>query len=112
MALPHAQPGQVIDIRPLDAKLAEVKTGTLLKTTHMEVVRMILPQGRVIAEHKAPGEIMVQCLEGRIVFTAMGQENELVVGQMLYLTSAEPHSVRAVENSSILLTILLDARRS
>jgi len=32
MALPHAQPGQVVDIRPLSADLAETKTATLLRS--------------------------------------------------------------------------------
>ena len=112
MALPHAQPGQVFDVRPLGAALAETKTATLLKTKHVEVVRMVLPQGKVISEHKAPGEIIVQCLEGLVAFTTMGKEEELEAGQMLYLSAAEPHSVRAVENSSILLTILLNIHGS
>ena len=89
--------------------MAEAKTRALLKTEHVEVVRLILPQGKVIAEHKAPGEIIVQCLEGRIAFTTMGKTEELEAGQLLYLSAAEPHSVRAVENSSILLTILLSS---
>jgi quercetin dioxygenase-like cupin family protein len=68
---------------------------------------MVMPAGKVISDHKATGEIIVQCLEGKIAFTAMGKTEELAAGQMLYLAAAEPHSVRAIEDSSFLLTILL-----
>jgi quercetin dioxygenase-like cupin family protein len=63
--------------------------------------------GKEIDEHKAPGEITVQCLEGKIAFTALGKTEELAAGQMLYLTAGKPHSVRCIEDASFLLTILL-----
>ena len=107
MAIPHANPGDVIDLRPLGAALATTKTHTLLKTEHVEVVRLVMTAGKEIAEHKAPGEITVQCLEGKIAFTALHKTEELAPGQMLYLTAGEPHSVRCIEDASFLLTILL-----
>jgi len=88
--------------------LAEAKTSTLIKATNVEVVRMVMPAGKTISDHKAPGVILVQCLEGKIAFTAMGKTKELGAGQMLYLESAEPHSVEAINDSSFLLTILLN----
>lgn len=107
MAIPHAQPGEVIDVRPLLDTLNASKTKTLIKTPHFEVIRMILPQGKVLSEHKAPGEIIVQCLEGRITFTSIGEMKELQSGDMLYLSAEQPHSVEAIEDSSFLLTIVL-----
>ena len=74
MAIPHAQPGELIDVRPLADTMASSKTRTLIKTPHVEVIRIILPAGKVIADHKAPREITVQCIEGRIVFKTMGKE--------------------------------------
>jgi quercetin dioxygenase-like cupin family protein len=53
---------------------------------------------------------MVQCLEGKIAFTALGKTEELAAGQMLYLTAGEPHSVKCIEDASFLLTILLKPR--
>lgn len=109
MAIPHAKPGEVIDVQPLAAGLATAKTSTLLKTDTVEVVRLVMQAGKEIAEHKAPGEILVQCLEGKIAFTALGQTQELTAGQMLYLTAGSPHSVRCIDNAWFLLTILLHA---
>ena len=106
MAIPHAQPGDVIDMRPLADQLAASITKTLIKTTQVEVIHMVLPAGKVLSEHKAPGEIIVQCLEGDITFTTMGEPRTLRAGDMLYLTAGEPHDLEAVEDSSFLLTIV------
>lgn len=108
MAIHHAQPGEVVDVRPLGAALAEAKTSTLLKTDNVEVVRVVMPAGKEISEHEAPGEIVVQCLEGKIVFTAQGKATELESGRLMYLAAEEPHSVRCLEDASFLLTILLN----
>lgn len=108
MSIPHAQPGDVIDVRPLADQLATSITKTLIKTSHVEVIRMVLPSGKVMSEHKAPGEIIVQCLEGDITFTTMGELKKLRAGDMLYLAAGEPHELEAVADSSFLLTILLD----
>jgi quercetin dioxygenase-like cupin family protein len=106
MAIPHAKPGDVIDVRPLADQLAASITKTLIKTTQVEVIHMVLPAGKVLSEHKAPGEIIVQCLEGDITFTTMGEPKKLRAGEMLYLASGEAHALEAVEDSSFLLTIL------
>jgi quercetin dioxygenase-like cupin family protein len=107
MAVPHAKSGEVIDIRPLGSALAGATTTTLVKTKVLEVIRLVIPAGKHISEHRAPGEITVQCLEGRVAFKAGNARRDLAAGQLLYLSSAEPHSLSGIEDSSVLLTILL-----
>jgi len=107
MAIAHSQPGEVIDVRPLGTALTTTKTRTLLKTEKVEIIRLVMAAGKALAEHKAPGEITVHCLEGQIAFTALGQTHELTAGQLLFLPTGEPHSVVCVEDASFLLTILL-----
>lgn len=107
MAIPNAQRGEVIDVRPLGAGLATAKTSTLLKSEKIEIVRLVMAAGKVLKEHKAPGEITVYCLEGKIIFTALGKTHELTAGQLLYSLAGEPHSVQCLEDASILLTICL-----
>ncbi len=106
MAIAPAQPGEVIDVRPLDNMLATSKTKTLIKTPEVEVIRMVLPAGKILSEHKAPGEIIVQCLEGDITFTTMGEQKSLRSGDMLFLEAGERHALEASEDSSFLLTIV------
>ena len=108
MAIPHAQPGEVVDVRPLGPALADTKTRTLFKTENVEAVCIVMPAGKEIAEHEAPGEIIVQCLEGKVAFTALGKTTELEAGQLMYLAAEERHSVKCIEDASFLLTILLN----
>lgn len=107
MAMPHAQPGQRIDIRPLGQRLSEARTATLVKTNGLEVIRLVLPAGKRIADHSAPGEITVQCLEGAVNLTALGRTQVLTPGEMLYLDGGQVHSLQAIEDSSLLLTMRL-----
>ena len=107
MAIPHAKPGEVVDVRPLVSALASAQTRTLVRAEQVEVIRLVVLAGKEIEEHKAKGEIVVQCLEGRVAFTAFGKTQNLGAGKLLYLPRGEPHSVKGIEDASLLLTILL-----
>lgn len=110
MGITHVQPGEVFNVWPLGQRLDESKTHTLVKTAELELLRLVLPAGKSIPEHRAPSEITVQCLEGRVAFTALGKEATLTAGEMLFLPAREPHALRAEEPSSLLVTILLKER--
>src|SRR5262245_47425601 len=107
MATPEARVGEVVDVRPLGSALASSPTATLPRAEQGEGRRRVGPAGKEIAEHKAKGEIVVHCLEGRVVYTAFGKTHNLEAGKLLYLPTGEPHSVKGVEDASLLLTILL-----
>jgi quercetin dioxygenase-like cupin family protein len=107
MAVPHAQPGEVVDVRPLDAALGDQITRTLVKTDQMELIRLVLAPNKEIATHRAAGPIVVQCLEGHVAFTTMGKTLQLTPGCLIHLRANEPHSLKAEQAASLLLTILL-----
>ena len=106
MAIQHAKSGEVIHL-PLGTALQSTKTMTLMKTSDMEVIRLTIPAGKEIPTHKAPGPITVQCLEGRVSFTACGKSQELGPGDFLHLSAAEPHALKGIDASSVLVTIVL-----
>jgi len=108
MAVTHAKPGEIIDFRPLGTSLAATKTTTLFKTEHVEVIHIVMPTGKEISKHEVTGEIIIQCLQGRIAFTAAGKTEKLGAGQMIYLEAKKSHAVRCIEDASFLLTILLN----
>src|SRR4051794_3704444 len=107
MGIPHAKPGEVIEIRSAGPGAEGVEVTTLVKTGTLEVKRLVLSRGRQIPTHHAPGEITVYCLEGRIRFTAGGTSRELGSGQMLFLGAGELHSLDALEDASVLVTKVL-----
>ena len=107
MAIPHAKPGEVVDVRPLGAALAATNTWTIVKTRTLEVIRIVLAAGKELPPHKVPGEMTVHCLEGRVDFRFGKSKHELTAGNFLYLEGGSEHSLHASENSSLLVTILL-----
>lgn len=107
MSIPHAKSGEIVDLRSLDASQAATKTATLVKTGDLEIIRLVVPKGKEIPTHNAPGEISVQCLQGRVAFTSYGKSQELAAGQLIYLSAAVPHAVKGIEDSTLLVTILL-----
>jgi len=58
-----------------------------------------------LAEHENPGEATVQVLQGRIILTAGAESWSGWVGDLLIVPDAA-HSLRAVENSTVLLTVV------
>ncbi|RJG03398.1 cupin domain-containing protein [Noviherbaspirillum sedimenti] len=109
MSLPHASSGQLIDIRPLGKQLSSTTSRAILKTPGMELMRMVLAAGKSVAEHQVPGEITIQCLEGRVELTAHGNSQLMRAGDMVYLQGGVPHALHAQEGTSLLVTILLGA---
>ena len=107
MALPHAHSGQLIDIGAFGDEFATARTTALFKTNEIEVMRLVLPAGKSMPAHKVPGEITVQCLEGKIEFAYDGGSTLLSAGQMLYLAGGVEHSLLGLEDASVLVTVVL-----
>ncbi len=94
MAIPHAKPGEIVNLRPLGAHLKEHTTTTLIKSNSLEVLRLVIPAGTQIAKHQVPGEITAQCLEGHVIFDAGGTDRGLSTGDLLFLAGGTPHALR------------------
>ena len=107
MALPHAQPLDIIDVRPLGPGLRDAVTTSLIKTPTLQLMRLVLQAGLGLPEHSVAGAISVQCLEGEAVLTTPSRTCHLGAGRVVVLDGGEPHAVRAVTNTSLLVTVLL-----
>ncbi|MEP6936018.1 MAG: cupin domain-containing protein [Nitrospirota bacterium] len=107
MALHHASSGERIDIRPLRDALNSNRSTTLYKSEHLEVFRLVLIAGKGMPEHRVTGEITVQCLEDRIAFSIASASEVMRQGDLKYLSGGEPHALMAIEDSSVLVTLLL-----
>ena len=71
MALPHAQSGQIVSVRPLGERLPQAVTAAVLKAGQLEVIRVVLPAGKALRQHDTPGEITVQCIESEVEFSGL-----------------------------------------
>jgi quercetin dioxygenase-like cupin family protein len=106
MATHHASPGEVVDLATWAQDVPNEKTKVIAKTGEMELVRLVLPAGKEFADHKVSGPCVIHCITGEVECPAMGTTQALTSGQLLYLMSGEPHSVKAVVDSVVLLTII------
>jgi quercetin dioxygenase-like cupin family protein len=104
MEQPLATPGQIIDAWSTWTD-GEVKS-VILRTTHMEVLRLHMNAGKRVPTYEAQGEITILCVQGRAMVEACGEVRELNSGQMLYLLINEPFSLFGVEETSLLITVL------
>lgn len=107
MALAHAAPGENVRIPSLDSMPLDAKSSALVKTGGFEAVHLVLRSGSTIPSHAVDGYVTLHCLEGAVVVEAR-TEVELRHGEWLYLQPGEKHAVVAVEDSSLLMTILFD----
>jgi quercetin dioxygenase-like cupin family protein len=107
MAQPHAASGDIVDVRPLGTAFGDQVTTAIIKSAQLELVRLVLRNGSALRQHRAPGEITVQCIEGLIEFTTPRAVHHLAAGELIHLAAGEPHSLRALADSTALLTICL-----
>jgi quercetin dioxygenase-like cupin family protein len=85
---------------------------TLVKTARLRVVLEVLQAGTQLAEHRAPGPITVQVLEGAIRFHVEDEVFRVREAETLALPAGQPHSVEAVGDAAFLLTIAVEERKT
>ena len=98
--------------------IAQIKSGkswissdrgsaTIFKSDTMRMVIMGLHANAELKAHKANGMICVQVLEGKMEFSTDRQSVSMGKGQMIALDENVMHSVKAVEESFFLLTLVV-----
>lgn len=78
---------------------------TVFKTESMRIVLIALHADAEMQTHSAEGVISVQVIDGKIKFIADIASVEVSKGQVVTLHSGLSHSVQAVEETIVLLTI-------
>lgn len=80
---------------------------SLVKHRDITVTVLLLRKGAHLKEHQARGSITVQVLDGAVRFTGGADTATLQRGMIAALDKEIPHSVEAVEDSTLLLTAAL-----
>ncbi|MYS79416.1 cupin domain-containing protein [Embleya scabrispora] len=71
---------------------------------HLSQTLIALTAGNSLAEHETPGEASLIVLTGRVRLTAEDESVEGTSGDLLAIPS-EPHSLEALEDSAVILTV-------
>lgn len=83
----------------------KVVTKVILETSFSKEIRILLKNGQMMKEHKAPFPIIVHVLEGAIDFGVNGNVSLLEKGDILTLDPNIPHDLKAKEDSIIRLSL-------
>ena len=109
MALPHAQPLDIIHVGPLGAALRQSASTSLLKTGRLQLLHLVLPAHQDHALHHVDDECVIHCLEGIVEVVMPGGLRRLHAGQLVVLPARQAHGLRARTDCALLVTLLLHA---
>ncbi|NDZ17302.1 hypothetical protein C7T35_31675 [Variovorax sp. WS11] len=110
MALHHASSGQVVDFGALDVEAAQ--TCALLKARDIEIMWLVVPAGKQVPTHAVSTSMTLQCMRGRVEVQLAGGVKLLEADQVMYLAGGVPHGLHGLEESRLLMTIVLPASRT
>ena len=89
---------------PIGEAVGAATSATLLKSSGLELIRLVIPAGKEIPPHRTTGEITLQCIEGHVAFEHDGHAIDLHAGDLLHLCPQEIHALRGILDSSVLVT--------
>lgn len=107
MSVHHITSGEVVPVRLQGEQLKETPSTALIKTDNIEVMRLVLEAGKSIQEHVVAREMTFYCLEGKVELQAHQRTQVLNEGDLVYLEAMQPYALQAVEDTALLVTILL-----
>ncbi|MEO8105984.1 MAG: cupin domain-containing protein [Actinomycetes bacterium] len=82
---------------------------TVVSNDAARVVAFAMDAGQELTDHSAAKPAVVQVIEGRLAFTVAGQQQELEVGDVVYLAPGERHAVVALTPCRFVLVLVTAA---
>ena len=80
---------------------------TLAKQGTLRLVLLALKANGSVPEHKANGRVTIHTVRGRVQVRAAAGLFDLPAGRLITLDAGERHNVEAVEDSGVLVTIVM-----
>jgi quercetin dioxygenase-like cupin family protein len=91
--------------KDVDFKGRTVNTSVVLETSFSKEICISMKKDHLIKEHKTPFPIVVHLLMGEIDFGIEGEAVRLRAGDIITLTGGVPHDLRALQDSTVRLTL-------
>jgi quercetin dioxygenase-like cupin family protein len=79
---------------------------TLQKNSNLRVVLISLRKGSSLQKHKVDGPITLFVLSGKMSFLAGKKSVKVKTNELIVLEKAIPHDVKAMEDTTFILTII------
>ncbi len=110
MAIHHAKSCEIVDLASWADDLPTEQSKAIVKSSGIELARLVIKAG--IDMHKADychvdGPIVVHCIEGEIELKTPDARIRLSAGQLTWLEGQTDHALSGLQDSVVLLTIVL-----
>lgn len=104
---------QVVKLAEAAAKLRAEPHGSVAGHRQIAVARhgpvtnilFVFERGGLLKEHRTDGVVTIHVLSGRLEVAFDDERHEMGAGELVHLAADVPHSVRAIEESEMLLTV-------
>ena len=98
---------EAIDIKTLvDYEEGRVVSRTLSSKQNINITLFAFDAKEEISAHTSPGDAMVQILDGEALINVNGEKIPAIAGQVVVMPANVPHSVTAVSQFKMLLTVV------
>jgi quercetin dioxygenase-like cupin family protein len=102
--IPFSEP---VDIESMvDYETGRVVSRTLASNEAVGITVFAFDKGEGVSAHSAPGDAMVQMLDGEALVNVGGKEIVATRGQVVVMPADVPHSLHAVTPFKMILTVV------
>ena len=102
--IPFSEALPLVDL--VGYKKGRVVSRTLAQNSAVSVTLFAFDQGEGLSTHAAPGDAMVQVLDGEVMLTIGGEEVPAKGGQVVVMPADVPHSLLATTPFKMLLVVV------
>jgi len=102
--IPFSEPHPLEDL--VDYEKGRVVSRTFAQNDAVTLTLFAFDQGEGLSTHAAPGDALVQVLDGEVSLTIGGKEVVAGAGEVVVMPADVPHSVNAVKPFKMLLTVV------
>lgn len=96
---------EIISWQSADFQSEQVKVNVLAQNNSAKEIQILMAKNSVMKEHKAPFAISVQVLSGEVKFSVFDEAATLRVLDMVCLDALVPHSLHALKDSIVRLSL-------
>jgi len=102
--IPYSEPHVLVDL--VDYEKGRIVSRTFAQNEGLSLTLFAFDEGEGLSTHAAPGDAMVQVLDGEVMLTIGGKEVVAKAGEVVVMPADVPHSVNATKPFKMLLTVV------
>jgi len=102
--IPFSEPHHLAEL--VDYEEGRVVSRTFSQVPSLSLTLFAFDKGEGVSTHTAPGDALVQVLDGEALVNIDGKEMTLGAGEVVVMPADIPHSVSAVKRFKMLLTVV------